>query len=259
MTDVYIGTSGYSYQDWIGYFYQYDTKKSDILTEYSKEFAFTEINSTYYKLPNAYLINNLIKKTPESFQFSVKLHQTMTHSRDADSLIYKNFKEAIQPMLDRNSLSCLVAQFPYSFHNNQDNMNYIRYLKDEFKDIPMAVEWRNNEWICQASFKLLKELDLSYTCVDEPNIKGLVKPVVVATNSLGYIRFHGRNKSKWYNNNAPYERYDYLYTDSELKEWIPRIKTLRKHTERLYIAFNNHFRAQSVRNAQMLSKLIANS
>lgn len=254
---IKIGTSGYSYQDWIGPFYPEGTKKADMLSFYAGEFDFTEINSTYYSIPNPFMMNHILKKTPESFEFSIKLHSSMTHSRDANEAVYKQFIEAVKPLNEAKKLSCLIAQFPFSFHYNTINVDYIKNMRDLFHDFPLAIEWRNNQWICQSAFELLKGLNISFICVDEPDVKGLVKPLTIVTNSLSYIRFHGRNKDKWYHHNAPYERYDYLYSNDELKEWIPRINNMKKYSERVYIAFNNHFRAQSVRNVQMLKNLLS--
>jgi uncharacterized protein YecE (DUF72 family) len=64
---IYIGTAGYSYDDWIRPVYPEGIKKGEMLEFYSKEFIFTEINSSYYAMPNKYMIWNLVKKTPDSF------------------------------------------------------------------------------------------------------------------------------------------------------------------------------------------------
>lgn len=253
---IYVGTSGYSYDDWIGPFYREGIKKGQMLEEYSKHFNFTEINSTYYSMPNKFMFSSLVKKTPEGFKFTVKLHGSMTHSRDAESDAYHAFKQALVPLVEAGRLGCLVAQFPYSFHMSYENFDYIKGLRDNFKDIPLCVEFRNNGWMKQEVYKQLSMEDIGFICVDEPDIKGLVRKASVVTSKVGYVRFHGRNSSKWYNHEQSYERYNYLYSEEELKEWMPRIEHIEDNSDCMFIAFNNHFKAQGAVNASMLKKLL---
>ena len=48
---ILIGTSGYSFADWVGPFYPPGTKKSEMLAYYSRHFPVSEINATYYRIP----------------------------------------------------------------------------------------------------------------------------------------------------------------------------------------------------------------
>lgn len=253
---IMVGTSGYSYNDWLGTFYSEGTAKGDMLPEYSKKFMFTEINSTYYSMPNRFLFYNLNKKTPDGFKFTVKLHGSMTHSRDAGHDSYKQFTDALNPIVESSKLGCLVAQFPYSFHKNDVNKEYIKRLKDGLKGLPLCVEFRNDMWMDAETYKLLSDEGIGFICVDEPGIKGLVKSASIVTSKIGYVRFHGRNSSKWYNHEQSYERYDYLYSEGELKEWVPKIKFIEDNTDIAFIAFNNHFKAQGAVNASMLQRLL---
>lgn len=256
---IYIGTSGYSYDDWIGTFYDAEIKKSQMLEAYSKQFNFTEINSTYYSIPSPYVSINLVKKTPVNFKFTVKLHNSMTHQRNATEEQYKSFYNAVEPLIASNKLGCLVAQFPYSFHHNKENMDYIINIKDKFANIPLCVEFRNNYWMNTETYKKLAKENIGFVCVDEPDVQGLIKKAAVVTSNIGYIRFHGRNKEKWYNHKNSYERYDYLYDKESLKEWIHRIKFIEEKSETTFIAFNNHFRGQGAVNANMLIKILHNN
>lgn len=253
---IYIGTSGYSYPDWVGTFYDRGIKKGQMLAEYAKRFKFTEIDSTYYSMPNRFLFLNMVKKTPDDFKFAVKLNSSMTHSRDADPEDYTRFNDALIPLFESRKLGCLVAQFPYSFHKNDVNMDYIKKIREMFGKCPLCVEFRNSQWLDAETYKFLSSQEIGFICVDEPDISGLVRPVSIVTSGIGYIRFHGRNNAKWYNHNQSYERYNYLYTEDEMKEWLPRIDFIEDNTDITFIAFNNHFRAQGAVNATMLQKLI---
>lgn len=253
---ILIATSGYAYKDWKGKFYPEDIKEKDMLGFYSKVFPFTEVNSSYYTMPTSYMFYHMMKKTPEKFIFVVKAFGGMTHQGDLSDTTVNKFKEALKPLLEGNRLGCVLLQFPYSFHNNEKNRDYLKKFRERMSDLPLAVEFRTADWLTSEAFNLLKQNNMAFVCVDEPPIKGLIPPVVVATGPIGYVRFHGRNSQKWYAHDKSYERYDYLYSEKELLEWVPRIRELSDKTEVVFIAMNNHFNAQAVMNAKQLLGLL---
>lgn len=253
---ILVGTAGYSYPDWIGPVYPEGIKKGEMLEYYAQEFGFTEINSTYYGMPNKYMMWNLVKKTPDDFQFVVKAHQSMTHKRSAGKDEFAAFKEAIKPLADAGKLGGLLAQFPYSFHRTKANVEYLKWFAGHFAEVPVAVEFRNDKWIGEETFALLAENGLTFTCVDEPDIHGLVKPVVKVTAAMAYVRFHGRNTAKWYDYQESYERYNYLYSENELAEWTPRIRELEAKANKVFVSLNNHYQGQAVRNARMIREML---
>lgn len=254
---IHIGTSGYSYKDWIGPVYPPGTRDQDMLGRYAEEFSFTELNFTYYRMPNRKQLDRMQARTPPGFLFAVKAHQQMTHQREAASPeTCAIFLDALEPLLISDRLACVVAQFPYSFHNTARNVEYLAKLREWLPDLPIQVEFRNNDWIVPETGKVLRGLNLGFVCVDQPRLKGLIHPFATATTETGYIRFHGRNAAKWYDHRHAYERYDYLYSEKELAEWVPRVETLKEKTRRIFIAFNNHFGGQAVTNARMLQGLL---
>lgn len=253
---IYVGTSGYSYKDWIGPFYPVDAKAGDMLGIYSHSFNFTEINSTYYKIPNAFMFFNMQKKTVDDFVFTVKLHQSMTHTRDAKDKDYEDFLGALEVLQQVKKLGCLVSQFPYSFHFSRDSMDYIKRLRERFAPFEMVVEFRNNKWVNEEAMEFIRRENLGYVCVDEPNLSGLLDGRAISTSKVSYVRLHGRNDEKWWNHKEAYERYDYLYNDKELEQWKDKILELEKQSDSCFVSFNNHFRAQAVINGIMLKKML---
>jgi uncharacterized protein YecE (DUF72 family) len=237
---LYIGTSGYSYEDWIGTFYPENTDKKDMLKLYAQKFKVTEINSTYYRIPHPASFYYLQQKVPADFKFTVKANQEMTHSREENPAIFKDFKESIKPLLEAGKFACVLAQFPYSFYNTPSNRDYLLRFKERMEDIPLVVEFRNSYWINNEIFRILKNNDIGFCCVDQPQLKGLI----------------GRNKVNWWEHEKAYQRYDYLYSEEELKEWIPKIKKIAEKTTDQYIFMNNHYKGKAVKNALMLVKLL---
>lgn len=253
---IYVGTSGYSYKDWKGNFYPDDIKDVDMLSFYSAQYNFTEINFTYYSMPGYKVFKNLNEKTPENFMFTVKAFGGFTHSRDAGPDDSKSFIDALKPISENGKLGCIVFQFPYSFHYTNDNMKYLEGIRDMFREQNIVFEFRNSLWARQETMGFLMNRKIGWVCVDEPDIRGLIRPAVAVTSETGYIRFHGRNREKWYNHNEAYERYDYIYSEEELLEWISRINYIEKHSKTTFVAFNNHFKAQGAKNASMLKRLL---
>ncbi len=253
---LYIGTSGFSYQDWIGHFYPENIKKGDMLSFYAQYFNAVEINSSYYRIPPAAVFYRLQQKVPANFKFSVKANQDITHNRNNNKSIFREFKAVLQPLLDNDKLGCILAQFPYSFHYNNINRDYLCYLKDEMGELPLVVEFRNKYWIREEVFELLRNSNIGFCSVDQPPLEGLTPPIARATSDLGYIRFHGRNREKWWQHEQAYQRYDYLYSEEELKEWVPKIDQITSQTTDQYIFMNNHYRGKAAKNALMLVKLL---
>lgn len=93
--------------------------------------------------------------------------------------------------------------------------------------------------------------------MDEPALRGLVGPVAVRTAAFTYVRFHGRNAAKWWRHDEAWERYDFLYSEAELAQWVPRVRAVAEGANRAFIAFNNHPRGQAVQNARTFRALPA--
>lgn len=248
---IRVGTAGYSYTDWVGPFYPEGMKSGGMLEYDSLYFNFVEINSTYYHMPGIRLFEGLNKKTPDDFMFSVKLFSGFTHERNLGRTEAEQFKYSLAPVLQSGKLACLIAQFPYSFHYNEANADYLKRLKQYFENYELCVEFRNREWVGQDIFDLLKREQMGFVCVDEPNIRGLIGGVTAVTSKVAYLRLHGRNAAKWYSGEGS-ERYDYLYSGGELLDWIGRIRELEEGSGITLVSFNNHPKGKAIENAKML-------
>lgn len=256
MAQIFIGTSGYYYDDWKGIFYPEDLPKKEFLTFYSKNFHIIELNFTYYKLPEAQQISRMME-TSGNLLFTVKAYKGITHEVTALSIknILPRFLGGILPLYEKGRLETLLIQFPLSFHYTDKNRVYLRELLEAISPFPACVEFRNKEWLKESVYDGLKKISAGFVCVDEPELPGLIPPVAIATSKAGYIRFHGRNKKNWYGTDST-SRYDYLYSEEELNGWMAAIRNIANETEKLYIFFNNHAKSQAVTNARMLINLL---
>lgn len=255
MKNVYIGTSGYSYKDWSEIFYPKKLNAADYLNYYSTQFNFSELNFSYYTQPVAGNIEKIVSKTPPGFQFAIKSHKSLTHAPDpfwTDSV--KEFKDGIQPLIDREALSAILMQFPYSFHYTPGNRRYLAQICDQFQDYPICVEFRNTDWMQLSVYTELKKRNVPTVFTDMPKLKGLpdyfsLQDIPPITGDFLYFRFHGRNSENWWTgNNAT--RYDYLYSLGELDPWAKLLKKLIGQVKKTLVAFNNHLKGQAVKNAK---------
>jgi uncharacterized protein YecE (DUF72 family) len=254
-----VGTSGYSFEDWIGNFYPPSIRKGDMLKEYSKHFSVVEVNSTYYRIPAAAVLARMEEKTPPGFEFIIKANQEMTHAASKDTALYAAFQEAIRPIIEADKFRGVIAQFPWGFKPTPEARQHLDFLKDRFPDIALFVEFRNADWITEDTFEGLKARGIGYCSVDEPPLKGLVPPVARLTTGTGYVRLHGRNTKNWWRGSGGGggDRYDYLYSEEELKEWVAKIKTMARAAARTYVFFNNCHAGQAARNAKLMKDLLA--
>lgn len=251
---IRIGTSGFSYDDWIGPFYPEGLPAREHLAFYAREFSTVEINTTYYRIPDRRLVQGWVDKTPDGFSFAVKAYQGLTHERENPD--FAPFVAALQPLVAAGKLACVLAQFPYSFHPTPDNRAYLGQVREGLGDLPTVIELRQADWIKPDTFELLRSLNLGFCCVDEPRLKGLLPPLAVTTGSVAYVRFHGRNAAKWYQHEQAWERYNYTYSAAELSEWAPKIRQLDGEAALTLVYFNNHYVGQAVKGARDLSQLL---
>ena len=257
MTQIFVGTSGFSYSDWRNSFYPPHLRASDFLAFYSKEFQIVELNFSYYRIPEPANFIQMIERSEHKLQFVVKAFGGLTHTITDQSLpvILPTFKNSLSPLWEHNKLGAVLLQFPQRFHYTSKSRIYLKSLIEGLRPLPLCIEFRQREWLKESVFKKLREMNAAFACVDQPALKGLMPPVAMATSDIGYVRFHGRNREKWYSGDSR-ERYDYLYTENELKEWLPRINDLSKNTEKTFIFFNNHSQAQAIKNARMMIRLL---
>jgi len=263
MGKLLIGTSGYDYPDWKGIFYPEKLAQGKFLEYYSTQFNSLELNGTYYRMPVSEQMRRMIDRSGGKVTFSVKAFQDLTHvsypEAYEDKSRYKpmifEFKKALEPLLNEGLLLCVLFQFPERFHYDTRERFYLDSLLKEMYDIPVVVEMRNTKWQNDRVYSALRQRKAGWCITDNPNLKNLLKPGYVCTSGIAYMRFHGRNAKMWYKGDNV-TRYDYLYSDVELREFTEPIKRLLKHTNIVQLFFNNHAKSQAATNAKKIEMLL---
>ena len=271
-----IGCSGWSYEDWVGRFYPVNLarKKEEWLRYYANYFNTVEINSTFYRPPNEYIVNGWIKKGAglKDFEYSVKMPSAVTH----DALVKHEGPRAgiaasafeatcIKPLADSHLLGAALLQLSPFFLNEDASRKALRETLESLdtERYRYAVEFRHRSWLDDAKGKLdpraaglLASFNVANVIVDGPGF-----PVVRdCTADHAYVRFHGRNYDVWFDEDreedSHHSRYDYLYTDDELKGWSDNIGRLDELMKQVRVYFNNNGKAKGARNAFQLMALL---
>jgi len=262
MARYHIGTAGWSYEDWEGIVYPpgkaHGFHPLLFLGEYIN---IVEVNSTFYRPAPAAMAVSWLKKVEgyPDFMFAVKLHQIFTHKRkDFSRKDIDDFRNGVDPLQLKQRLAAVLLQFPWSYLNIPENMDYLAGLFALFADYPLALEVRHSSWETPEFFKLLAENKVAFCNIDQPLFKNSIKPSAVSTNpDFAYVRLHGRNYKDWFREGAGRDdRYNYLYAKDELQEWIDRIKQLGQKSGKVFVITNNHYRGQAMANALQIKNMI---
>jgi len=240
---ILLGTSGWSYKDWVGPFYK--TPEESKLRAYSRVFKTGEIDSTFYRFPTKGMVMGWLRYTPSDFVFSAKLPKQVTHKGKLEAKAIETdlneFCELMQPLRREGKLACLLAQLPPSLKYDAPLLEgFLGAFPSEFK---LAVEFRHESWLRTETWRLLEQYSAAYTIVDEP----LLPPDVKVTSDIAYIRWHGRGEHPWYY---------YLYEPRELEPWVEKVKETERQAEKVYSYFNNHYHGYAVRNCLQFAEMI---
>jgi len=279
-----------------GRFYPPDATSAEArLQHYASVFPLVEVDSSYYGLPSQRNAALWVERTPDEFVFDVKAFSALTHhptrvaalpkdlresladeTLDKRNVYYKDlpaevrdeiwhrFGEALLPLDSAGKLGVVLFQFPPWFMPGREGFSYLDELQDRLPQYKPAVEFRNPLWLdddhVERTLSFLSERGLSYVCVDEPQgTRASVPPVLAATAKMvSVVRFHGRNAEAWAKRNVSVaEKYDWLYSEEELKEWVPGIQRLAAQSEAVHVLMNNCREDKAVVNAKQLAMMLS--
>ena len=274
MSNLRIGTSGWNYPaghgTWNGIFYPTATKgrrgkrvakpKFDELAYYAEHFDTVEVNTTFYGQPKATVAQSWADRTPPGFEFSLKLYRTLTHADvpgvpPLDVEAIDAYRRGIEPLATAGKIGAVLAQFPPSFKQTPESQSYLDTLLQRFREYPIAVELRHRSWSddFSSTLSLLNSHDAALTQIDEPKFKVSIRQNQLPNISgFYYMRLHGRNAAQWWKHDKSEDRYNYLYSASELKPFSETADAARRLVKKFYLYFNNHFASKAVVNAVMI-------
>ena len=259
---IRVGPAGWSYADWAGIVYPARRAAGFHEASYLAQFFDTiEINTSFYQPLNPdHCVHwiDLVSSNPR-FTFTAKLWQKFTHDTDAGAEDERSVRAGLDVLRDAGKLGAVLLQFPFSFHQTEENTTYLAQLLKRFSDYPLVVEVRHASWNDKAFYAMLQERGVGFCNIDQPVIGHSMKPSERATARVGYARLHGRRYDTWFSDDPetpPSERYNYLYSEGELDPWAARIRRLAEGGDSTFVITNNHFEGKAVVNALQLVRLL---
>lgn len=296
MGSIRIGISSWADPSLVksGRFYPADVRTaSERLRYYSTRFSLTELDSTFYAFPTGRNLSLWLESTPADFRFNVKAFSLFTQHpttfgslprtirekfgdaipnhgnlyiqrlpQDASEELWHGFAAAIRPIESAGKLGIVLFQFPPWFHLRKENLAYIATCQEKFKQYQLAIEFRTADWLNEENREntlgFLREHGLALVCVDEPQgLKSSAPPLAEVTAPISIVRFHGRNRENWeYKGASTSQKFDYLYSEAELKEWVPKIRQMAGIAEEVHVIFKNKHEDFPMQNANQMKLLL---
>lgn len=256
MQHVYIGCGGYSNEDWRkpGLLYERVSPRHYLET-YSRHFDLLELNSSFYATPTRARYEQMYTRAPQ-LRLTLKVSSAFSHKRCFSPEELRHTLEHPQVFRDAGLLCSYLIQFPYSFSRTPANRAYLTQLTESFSGYSVAIEFRHASWDIPAVHASFAARRLHWVSADYPPLEGLPKPRVQATSSLVYIRLHGRNTEHWWTANSAAKRHDYLYSESELREWAGKIAPIAQTGKQILILFQNTTSGHALKNIPILRALL---
>ncbi len=296
MGEILVGTSSWTdptlirckcfYPDWA-------RSAEDRLRFYASKFRLVEVDSSYYAMPAEQTARLWVERTGDDFVFDVKAFRLFTHhptplkvlpkdireslppeAGERASLyqkdipaeltdeMWRRFESALLPLDSAMKLGVVLFQFPPWYYSEDSQRDYIAQCKERLPQYRLAVEFRRGSWLNEKNrertLDFLRRNDLAYVCVDEPlGFASSVPAVPETTSDIGVVRFHGRNAETWEKKGlTPAERFNYLYSDDQLREWKPALEEMAGKTKQLHVLFNNCHEDKAVRNAGQMRMML---
>jgi uncharacterized protein YecE (DUF72 family) len=278
-TRVRIGTCSWADDALSKWFYPPKLPAKERLPWYAEHFDTVEVDSTFYRLPSESMVQGWADRTPDGFVMHIKAFGLMTRhpvkaetippglreempvddrgridrpSRELRGEVFRLFLGALEPLRREGKLGGILMQLPPYVVYKDASLDYLEWAREQLAGYEMLVEFRHRSWLDDenraASLAFLERIGAAYVTVDAPKsdtAKNLVPTVVAVTSPTAYVRFHGRNLGTWNKRGgSAAERFDYLYSDDELVEWVEPLRELAGAAENAYAFFNNNATAE---------------
>jgi uncharacterized protein YecE (DUF72 family) len=291
---VRIGTCSWADDALVKHWYPTGTPARDRLRYYAERFSTVEVDSTYYRVPDEKMVRGWAERTPARFVMHVKAFGLMTRHpvkleqvppdlreglpvddrgrvdrppRDARAAVFRAFLDVLEPLRTAEKLGGILFQMPPYVVWKPSSLDYLEWAREQVGGDAFLFEPRHRSWFAEdvraELLRFLEERRMTWVVVDAPRTGGANVPETLAavTTPMTYVRFHGRNASTWNaRGGSAAERFDYLYGEDELREWVPQLRELSNRSQEAYAFFNNNNQtngvAQAPAGAQLLRRLL---
>jgi uncharacterized protein YecE (DUF72 family) len=170
------------------------------------------------------------------------------------------FRAGIEPLAAAGRLGALLLQFPPSLHADPASRDYLSWLLDQLRQYPCVVEVRHAAWCDEGPeaggdrVARLAATGAGLVIADDPETAKMSSEAILPkiASELIYLRLHGRNAAAWWHHAAAEDRYNYLYSPTELRPFADRAHEAAAAGRRVFAFMNNHYSAKAVANAAVL-------
>jgi uncharacterized protein YecE (DUF72 family) len=245
LIDLRIGCSGWSYKDWDGVFYPKGLPAKDYLGNYSKVFNCVEIDSSFYRIPNQFMVTQWRSNTPAGFLFCPKLSKKITHEHKLEgaqsTLLY--FYSVMSKLKDK--LGPIAIQLPPSvkLSTHLSTMKtFLSQLSPEFKH---AIEFRHKSWFTPEVYSLLRKSNVAMVW----SLNQYLETPPEVTADFAYLRMVGDREITEFSG-VQKDR------SADMKRWASAVQDNAGKFESGYIFFNNHFAGFSPESANEFRRLL---
>ena len=234
------------------------------LEYYAERFDTVEVDSPFYRLPSPQTAAGWAERTPEGFVFHAKASGEMTGHRAAErEQSFAAFREALEPLESAGKLRGVLLQYPPRFAKSRESLAELGEVAALLDPLVPLVEFRHRSWMTDDeradTLAFLERHGLAYVSVDSPRTRAsnVMPRIAAATHGMAYVRFHGRNWKTWNRRTRTSgERFDWLYEEDELEEWVEPLGELAREAEEVYAMFNNNRYDYAPRSAARLRKVL---
>lgn len=246
---IFIGTSGWHYNDWIGLFYPSDITGYHELSYHARFFNTVENNSSFYRIAGEGTYKTWYRMVPDDYKFSLKLNQLITHMHRLE--VNPEVTEKVQYILQtaqvlKEKIGAIVIQLPASFRYDIPKLQkFLDFFTKEVRSkrhvFDIAIEFRNKNWFTPELYDLLETYNVALVDGQSarwPEMRRVTADVV-------YIRMHG-----------PQKLFASSYTTEQLHELAAYIHDLPTRVKRVYVYFNNDFHGYALDNAKELQSIL---
>jgi uncharacterized protein YecE (DUF72 family) len=271
---ILVGTASWSDPGFVEHWYPKKMPAGERLAWYAQHFEMVEVNSTFYSVPDARMVERWCRSTPEGFIFDVKLHQLLSrHSTNRKLLppalqksaesdakgkvkltpqiekaMIEQFRRAIEILRDDGKLGALLLQLSPGFSPRKHQLSELHELLGAFADYRLAIELRNRNWVegenLEVTLEFLRAHSATLVSVDAPAEKHftIMPPELNAITNpkLAYLRLHGRDAHAYTTGKTVAARFNYDYSDAEIDEVAERARKLAKEASGVHVVFNNN-------------------
>jgi len=254
---IFVGASGFQYADWSPVFYPRNLDPSLRLRYYTRHFGCCELGFTYYRLPETITIQQFIEESGRALQFVFRAPFRLAEEHPDNNDLVCRFVAALWPLKEVGQLAGVVVQFGADFSFIRDNFRRLLALRDSLRGISLIAEFGCPDWLTLRAARHLAAEHISLACVDG-GMELREKTFYCATVDPAYVRFQGRNRSRWLKGDGS-TQHNYLYSRAELSDAVPEIRRLEQECGTVLVVMNNPWRGQAVINGKMLKELLKDS